>query len=96
MATQAVTPVPGLVSQVTTGGIAVIAVAAAPNGGFITNPSTATEYLFVDPVGSAGLVAEGTTFGIAPGQSWSIIPGQTTPTSVNAASNLHAFSVVVW
>jgi hypothetical protein len=97
MAANPVTPGPGLVSQITTGGSAVKAVGPSPNGGFITNPATATETLFVDPVGLCGtLAAGGTIFGLAPGQSWDLIPGQTTPTYVNAASNGHTFSVVVW
>ena len=92
----AVTPVPGQNSVVVTGGTPVIAVPANPNGGVITNPSTATEYLFVNPVTNATTTASGTTFGLAPGQSWQIIPGQTTPTSVNAATSAHAFSVVYY
>ena len=94
MAATPVTPIPGLASVVVTGGTPVVAVGAHPNGGFITNPSTATEYLFVNPVANAATTANGTTFGLAPGQSWSIIPGQTTSTSVNAVSSGHAFSVV--
>jgi hypothetical protein len=91
-----VTPIAGVASEVTTAGAAVVAVNANPNGGFITNPPDATEYLYVDPVGTATTSAGGTTFGLAPGQSWSIIPGQTTPTSVNAPDNAHPFSVVSW
>jgi hypothetical protein len=96
MAAPAVTPGPGLVSVVTTGGTAVTAVGPSPNGGFITNPATATSTLFVNPVGTAGTTASGTTFGLAPGQSWSLIPGQTTPTSVNSTDSNHKFSVVVY
>ena len=96
MAVAPVTPVAGASSQVVTGGTAVIAALANPNGGFITNPASATETLFVDPVGSAGLAAEGTTFGLTPGQTWSLIAGQTTPTTVNAASDGHQFSIVVY
>lgn len=92
----AVTPVAGNASEVVTAGTAVVAVGANPNGGFITNPATATAYLFVDPVGTAGTTIGGTTFGLAPGQSWNIIPGQTTPTSVNSLSDNHEFSVVKW
>jgi len=91
-----VTPIPGNASEVVTAGTAVTAVGANPNGGFITNPPGASGYLFVDPVGVAGTSAEGTTFGIAPGQSWNIIPGQTTPTTVNALDSNHVFSVVSW
>jgi len=96
-----VTPVPGLTSTVVTGGTPVTAVPANPNGGYITNPAAAadqglgaTEPLYIDPVTAAGIAANGTTFALAPGQTWQIIPGQTTPTSVNAASSGHLFTVV--
>lgn len=101
--TTPVTPQAGAASVIPVGGTAVIAALAAPNGGFITNPASATdqglanaETLYVDPVGAAGLEANGTTFALAPGQSWSLIPGQTTTTSVNAASDGHKFSIVVY
>lgn len=95
----AVTPRAGLASVVVTGGTAVTAVGPAPNGGRITNPPTAPESLFVDAVNSATTTAggnNGTTFELRPGESWDVIPGQTTSTSVNAASDNHPFSVVVW
>jgi len=99
----AVTPIAGLVSVVTTGGTPVTAIAANPNGGIITNPLTATdqnisiaEPLYIDPVTSPGLAANGTTFRLEPGQSWLVIPGQSTVTRVNAATSGHKFSVVSW
>jgi len=105
MAATPVTPTAGLVSTVAVGGVAVEAVGTAPNGGFITNPASntdqgiapgAAEPLYVDPVGAAGLAGNGTTFALAPGQTWEIIPGQTTPTTVNAVTTGHKFSVVVY
>lgn len=96
MAATPVTPIPGINSTVASGGSAVTAVNPAPNGGFITNPATASETLYVNPAGTAGLNANGTTFGLAPGQTWTVIPGQTTATSVNAATSGHQFSVVSW
>lgn len=103
MATTPVTPKAGLVSEVAVGGTPVIVAPAGVNGGFITNPASPTdqgladaETLYVDPVGAAGLEANGTTFALAPGQSWSFIPGQTTTTSVNAQSAGHKFSVVYY
>lgn len=103
MATTPVTPVAGNATEVAVGGTAVIAALAAPNGGFITNPVSPTdqgladaETLYVDPVGAAGLEANGTTFALAPGQSWLLIPGQTTQTTVNSVSGGHKFSVVVY
>jgi len=104
----AVTPVPCLTSQVATGGTAVNAVGPNPNGGFLQNPFSATdqglgaaEDMIVNPVGNAAAPnvaggVNGTNFRISPGQLWNIIAGQTTPTSVNAASNGHKFSGVSW
>jgi hypothetical protein len=103
-----VTPQPGLTSEVATGGIAVEVVPGGPNGGFITNPAAsgdqglgAAEPLTINPVTAAGVggaggsgEGNGTNFVLTPGQSWTIIPGQTTPTSVNALTSGHKFSVV--
>lgn len=97
-----VTPVAGLASVVATGGTSVVVAGTAPNGGFITNPASdadqgvSAETLFVDPVGAAQTQANGTTFGLAPGQSWELIPGQTTQTTVNALTSGHKFSIVVY
>jgi hypothetical protein len=103
MAASPVTPVAGDASVVTTGGAAAVAVVAGPNGGFIVNPFTAVdqglgavEQLFVDPVTNALTSAHGTTFALQPGQTWPLIAGQTTPTTVNAVSSGHRFSVVKW
>ena len=98
-----VTPVAAPVTLIPLGGGPVVCIPANPNGGFIVNPLTAedeglpvTEPLYVDPVGDAALQAGGTTFALAPGQKWDVIPGQTTPTSINAASPGHKFSAVFW
>ena len=99
----AVNPQAGPNYIVATGGVSVIAVPANPTGGIITNPFLATdqgiaaaEVLYVSPVVGANTVANGTTFALQPGQSWTIIPGQTTVTSVNALTAGHKFSVVWW
>lgn len=96
-----VTPVAGLTDVVGVGGTAVTVAPGGINGGYITNPAAAAdqglvaaEDLFVDPVGSAGLGGNGTTFRIPPGGTWAMIPGQTTPTTVNANSSGHQFTVV--
>jgi hypothetical protein len=104
MAATPVTPVPGSASIVAAGGVAVVAVPGGPNGGFITNPYDAAdqgissaEPLYVDPVGTPGAGpgnGNGTTFVLYPGQSWPLIPGQTTVTRVNAQTSGHKFSVV--
>ena len=96
-----VTPIPGNASEVVTGGVPVTAILGGPNGGTITNPVSAAdqgiaeaENLYVDPVtGAASLQGNGTTFTLLPGQSWEVIKGQTTVTSVNAATGGHKFSV---
>lgn len=105
--TVAVTVTPGKNAVVTTGGTAVEAIPVNPNGGIITNPLTAAdqgltgpgvvpEPLYVNPINQATLTANGNTFALAPGQSWVVIPGQSSSTFVNAASNGHKFSVVYW
>lgn len=101
MAASPVTPIPGLVSSVNIGGTAVTVVGALPNGGYIYNPSNAAdqniptaESIFVDPVNPAILGGYGTTVEIVPGGSYELIPGQTTSTSVNAATSGHRFAVV--
>jgi hypothetical protein len=91
-----VTPVAGTNSAVAVGGTPVQAAPGDINGGFIVNPNSATESIFVDPVAAPGLVAQGTTCEIRPGGIWNLIPGQTTPTFVNAATNGHKFNVVVY
>lgn len=104
MAATPVTPTAGNASEITAGGTPVIAIVGGPNGGIITNPLNAadqaigggTEPLYVDPVNPAPLSGNGTTFRLEPGQSWSVIPGQTTNTSVNATTTGHKFSVVNW
>lgn len=102
----AVTPKPGSTSVVSVGGTAVTAIPAGPLGGVIQNPLAAAdqglgaaEVLYVDPVAVPGSTpgdGNGTTFVIYPGQTWSVIPEQSTPTRVNAASSGHKFSCVRW
>ena len=108
MAVPPVTPVAGNASVVTTGGTSVFAALGGINGGFIQNPASAAdqglssaEDLIINPIGAAadptpGGVAHGTNFRVPPGGTWEFIAGQTTPTGVNALSNGHKFSVVVF
>lgn len=105
MAAEPVTPVPGVNTVIAVGGTSVVAVNIGPNGGIITNPLTAedqglapaeAEVLYVSPVGDASLNGNGSTFALQPGQSWEVIPGQTTTTKVNANTSGHKFSVVSW
>lgn len=98
-----VTIVPGTNASVVTGGTPVIAIPSLPNGGLIVNPLTAAEQgivtaepLYINPLTTPVLAGNGTTFALQPGQSWTVIPGQDTPTRVNATSNGHRFSVIYW
>ena len=104
MAATPVTPIAALNSQVVTGNTAVNVFGPGPNGGFLQNPVLAAdqglgaaEDLIVNPVtnavppGVAGGV-NGTNFRISPGGGWNVIAGQTTPTSMNAASSGHKVS----
>lgn len=98
-----ITPVPGLVDQITTGGTAVVALPGNISGGFIQNPyspsdsGVAAEPLYINPTGAAAVLeGNGTTFALQPGETWNIVPGQTTSTSVNAATSGHKFAVVYW
>jgi hypothetical protein len=100
----ATTPQQGSATQITIGGTAVIAAAGGFNGGYLVNPLSSTdqnissaEVLYLDPVGACGLLkAGGTIIALQPGQVWNLIPGQTTPTFVNAATSGHQFTVVLW
>lgn len=94
-----VTPSPGLISTIPNGGTAVGVLPANINGGFITNPLSAgdqglsqAEPLYINPIGNATLTARGSTFALQPGQTWYAIPGQSTPTTANAASSGHRFA----
>jgi hypothetical protein len=103
MAVAPVTPQAPLASVVTTGGTAVTVFPAGISGGFIQNPASAadqglggTEPLYVNVVNAADVAGNGTTFALAPGQTWTAIPGQTTVTSCNAASSGHKFAASFW
>lgn len=87
---------PGLVTEITIGGTAENVIPANPNGGFITNPSTAALPIYINPIDTATLTAADKTFAIFPGQTWEVIAGQTTPTSVNAPDNNHPISAIYW
>lgn len=97
-----VTPQVGLATQVVVGNTPVTVFVGGLNGGYITNPVTAAEQgigtpepIYVDPTGAdPGLEGNGSVFAIWPGQTWSAIPGQTTPTKVNAPTSGHKFTAV--
>jgi hypothetical protein len=98
------TPVQGT-NSVTSGtpGVAVIAVPANQSGGYIVNPLLATdqglgsaETLYVNQVTTAALQANGTTVALAPGQSYTVIPGTTSPVTASSSSPNHKFTCVCW
>lgn len=80
--------------KVTTGGTPVNAIVGG-NGGLITNPSSASVSLWVDPINAAGtsIGTNGTTFEVPPGQSFSCYPGTT---SVNSSDSNHLFTCIKW
>ena len=93
----------GLNTTIPTGGSPVAVIPAGVNGGIITNPYSATdqnvgtvEPLYINPIGNATLNGNNQTFALQPGESWNIIPGQTTATTANAATGGHAFTAIYW
>jgi len=102
-----VTPIIGSNTQVVTGGVAVTAIPANPNGGYITNPYSAAdqgistaEVLYLDPTGAAPGSTPGSGNGsvvaLQPGQTWTVIALQNTVTKVNAGTTGHKFTAVYW
>ena len=102
-----VTPVAGTNTTISVAHNSVIAIPAMPNGGYIINPLLAAdqgivtaEVLYVDIVGNCGgsslPAANGTVAALQPGQSWTVVTGQTTPTYVNANTSGHSFTAVAW
>ena len=86
-----------------TPGSPVIAIDINQAGGYIVNPTAASdqgiatvEPLYVNQVTNAILQANGTTIALQPGQSYSVIPNTTTPVTVSAASPSHKFTAVQW
>lgn len=98
------TPIPGTATITSsTPGTAVIAIAANQAGGYIVNPTTATdqgittaEVLYVNQVVNATNVGNGTTIVLQPGQSYTVIPNTTTPVTVSSATASHKFTAVQW
>jgi hypothetical protein len=91
------TMVAATTTAITTGGTSqtLFTAGTVSNGGFVTNPTTATEVLCVNPVGTAATVtASGATFCLAAGQTFTLPSGITNAVTVNAATTAHAFSAV--
>jgi hypothetical protein len=88
------TLVPLDVATVTTGGTAVTALTAGhrTGGGWIMNPTTATQPLGINEIGTAtGTTSAGNTTFIAPGQTYQLSPSANA-VSVIATDSAHAFS----
>ncbi|MCX7898539.1 MAG: hypothetical protein N2444_00350 [Methylocystis sp.] len=102
--TEAVTPLAGSATQIVSAGVAVMAIPPNVKGGFITNPVYPSdqgigyaEPLYIDPVGPCAQLSAGDTIVmIMPGETYRVIPGQTTPTFVNAATAGHRFTAIYW
>jgi hypothetical protein len=87
-------------TAVATGGTAVPVFATMPvNGGYVTNPYSAAESLFIDPINNADTVApgaHGTTSELTAGQSYFVAPGTSGSLSANAVTNGHTFTAVAF
>lgn len=90
-------------SIVRDGGVPATAMFGPVAGGFVENPRRASdqgleiaEVLYVDITGDATLGESPTSIPLQPGQRFTVIPGQTTNVSVNAATSGHRFSGVVY
>ena len=98
-----VTPQGGLTFQIVTGGSSVIVVPPGVTGGYITNPSQASdqglsnsEPLIVDPVSAPTLAGNNTSVALQPGETFTVIANSIYPVRANAASSGHKFTVVYW
>lgn len=91
------TPIALLTSTVAVANTPVTAAHGPANGGFITNPPSATESLFVDMVGNPNLTGLGTTVELVAGQTF-LIPKIAAGVSVkaNAATGGHAYTGETW
>ena len=97
----ATTTVPGTmilvpldIAIVTTGGVAVTAIAAGNRvaGGWIMNPASATINLCINEMGTAvGTTSAGNVTCIVPGQTYTVTPG-IGPVSVISSDSAHPFS----
>lgn len=85
-------------STITTGGTAINFIGAGiiVHGAMVINPLTATEPLFINLVGAATLVASGTTFALAAGQSYTVPTPMTVAISGNATTSGHLFTCFRW
>ena len=92
------TLVPLDVATVTTGGTAVVALAAAHRnkGGWLHNPAVATVNLCINEIGTAtGTTSAGNTTCIVPGQTYRLAASPNA-VSVVASDAAHAFSGYGW
>jgi hypothetical protein len=79
-----------------TPGVAVNALNSNLTGGYVINPVDAPGVLYVDPVGPASTLANGTTLALQPGQAFFAIQTSTLPVSVASQIPSHNFISVEW
>ena len=102
-----VTPKTAAATAIVTNNTAIIVVTGPINGGFVANPINAAaqgigavENAYLDMVGVPGATdaaANGTTYLLSPGQSFTLPPlAAGVNVRVNAASAGHKFTVNVW
>jgi hypothetical protein len=90
-------PIRGLASQTPpTPGQAVNALSPGLIGGYINNPITNTQNLYVDPTQPASTNANGTTMILVPGQTFHAIPNSTLHVSVASQIPNHPFIAIQW
>jgi hypothetical protein len=100
---QTVTPRRCDATAVTTGGSPVNAVSGPVTSGWLQNPLSATdqgvdpaEPLYLDEVGAAGTVGNGTTRALAPGEVYQFPLNSSATVSVTAATAGHKFACERW
>ena len=86
-------PSRGVNTEVPIGGEPVIAL---DTGGYVINPQSAQEALFVDPTGPAADKSTATTVAIQPGQRFNQIGNSVLPLWVNAKTSGHSFISVAY
>ena len=94
---------PGPNNKINNNGQPVVAIYGGIEGGFVTNPSNATdqnvstvEVLYYSLTGDAAATENANTFPLQPGQTLVLPKGLATNVSVNAATAGHRFSAVMW
>ena len=81
-------------THIVTGGTSQVLFASTKTGGYVTNPTTATELLYINPTGGTCTLTEGgAIFALQPGQTFTFGRTMQSPTC-NAVTTGHVFSAV--